>query len=80
MVIYFECQALAIEANTLKKFSSMIMSHVLLAASANIIELQRISSTFIEVRKELFQKQVEITRKHCWDALLSYSWFPSSKE
>ncbi|KAH0669725.1 hypothetical protein KY285_023885 [Solanum tuberosum] len=23
--------------------------------------------------------QVEITRKHCWDALLSYAWLPSSK-
>ncbi|KAK4349587.1 hypothetical protein RND71_032342 [Anisodus tanguticus] len=48
-------------------------------ASANIIGLQRIASTFIEVRKELFQKQVEITRKQRGDARLSYAWLPSSK-
>ncbi|KAJ8538736.1 hypothetical protein K7X08_030032 [Anisodus acutangulus] len=48
-------------------------------ASANIIGLQRIASTFIEVRKELFKKQVEITRKQRGDARLSYAWLPSSK-
>ncbi|XP_059306808.1 inactive poly [ADP-ribose] polymerase RCD1-like isoform X2 [Lycium ferocissimum] len=48
-------------------------------ASANVIGLQRISSTFMEVRKELFQKQVEITRKQRGDAPLSYAWLPSSK-
>ncbi|XP_049376411.1 inactive poly [ADP-ribose] polymerase RCD1-like [Solanum stenotomum] len=59
--------------------SEMFLKGISSAASANIIELQRISSTFMEVRKELFQKQVEITRKHRGDALLSYAWLPSSK-
>ncbi|KAJ8561181.1 hypothetical protein K7X08_027371 [Anisodus acutangulus] len=57
----------------------MFLKGISSPASANIIELQRISSTFVEVRKELFQKQVEITRKQRGDAPLSYAWLPSSK-
>lgn len=59
--------------------SEMFLKGISSPASANIIELQRISSTFMEVRKELFQKQVDITRKHRGDAFLSYAWLPSSK-
>lgn len=59
--------------------SEMFLKGISSPASANIIELLRISSAFMEVRKELFQKQVEITRKHRGDAFLSYAWLPSSK-
>ncbi|PHT50020.1 Inactive poly [ADP-ribose] polymerase RCD1 [Capsicum baccatum] len=57
----------------------MFLKGISSPASANIIELQRISSSFIEIRKELFQKQMEITRKHRGDAVLRYAWLPSSK-
>ncbi|CAN4076071.1 unnamed protein product [Withania somnifera] len=59
--------------------SEMFLKGISSPASANIIELQRVSSTFMEGRKELFQKQVEITRRHRGDAFLSYAWLPSSK-
>ncbi|MCD7465004.1 hypothetical protein HAX54_000357 [Datura stramonium] len=57
----------------------MFLKGISSPGSANIIELQRISSSFMECRKELFKKQVEITRKHRGDALISYAWLPSSK-
>ncbi|PHT45400.1 Inactive poly [ADP-ribose] polymerase RCD1 [Capsicum baccatum] len=57
----------------------MFLKGISSPASANIIELQRISSSFIEIRKEHFQKQMEITRKHRGDAVLRYAWLPSSK-
>ncbi|CAN4077277.1 unnamed protein product [Withania somnifera] len=59
--------------------TEMFLKGISSPASANVIELQRISSTFMQARKELFQKQVEIMRKHRGDAFLSYAWLPSSK-
>uniref|UniRef100_A0A1S4DDK2 Inactive poly [ADP-ribose] polymerase RCD1 n=1 Tax=Nicotiana tabacum TaxID=4097 RepID=A0A1S4DDK2_TOBAC len=48
-------------------------------SGAKIFELHRVSSTFMEVRRELFQKQVEITKKQRGGASLSCAWLPSSK-
>lgn len=48
-------------------------------AGADIVDLYRCSSTFLQARLELFQKQVEITDKYRGDANVQYAWLPSTK-
>lgn len=48
-------------------------------AGADIVDLYRCSSTFLQARLELFQKQVEITDKYRGDANVRYAWLPSTK-
>ncbi|CAI9095284.1 OLC1v1031191C1 [Oldenlandia corymbosa var. corymbosa] len=47
---------------------------------AEIIEIAEGSSLFKESRFELFQNQVEITKRFRGDANVQYAWLPSSKE
>ncbi|KAL3499995.1 hypothetical protein ACH5RR_039088 [Cinchona calisaya] len=47
---------------------------------ANIVEICHGSSISMEARSELFQKQVEITKRCRGDANVRYAWLPSSKE
>ncbi|KAF7137833.1 hypothetical protein RHSIM_Rhsim07G0131700 [Rhododendron simsii] len=46
---------------------------------ADIVDLYHCSSTFLQARFELFQKQVEITDKYRGDANVQYAWLPSTK-
>ncbi|CAA2992709.1 inactive poly [ADP-ribose] polymerase RCD1-like [Olea europaea subsp. europaea] len=49
------------------------------SARAEVVEVHRGSSTTMEARLELFQKQVEITKKYRGDANVQYAWLPCSK-
>ncbi|XP_057976361.1 inactive poly [ADP-ribose] polymerase RCD1-like [Malania oleifera] len=48
--------------------------------NADILEICRCSSVSMQARLELFEKQVEITKKYRGDANVQYAWLPSSKE
>lgn len=48
-------------------------------AGADIVDLYRCSSAFLQARLELFQKQVEITNKYRGDANVRYAWLASTK-
>ncbi|XP_059640105.1 inactive poly [ADP-ribose] polymerase RCD1-like isoform X2 [Cornus florida] len=47
--------------------------------NASIVEIVRGSSNLVQARLEMFQKQVEITKKYRGDANVRYAWLPSSK-
>ncbi|XP_037496681.1 inactive poly [ADP-ribose] polymerase RCD1 isoform X2 [Jatropha curcas] len=46
---------------------------------ADILDMQRCSSTSMHARLELFQKQIELTKKCRGDANVRYAWLASSK-
>ncbi|KAK2970659.1 hypothetical protein RJ640_017783 [Escallonia rubra] len=46
----------------------------------NILELSRCSSSFLQTRLELFQKQVEITQRYRGNPNVRYAWFAASKD
>ncbi|CAN7030691.1 unnamed protein product [Brassica rapa subsp. trilocularis] len=45
-----------------------------------VLDVGRFSSEIAEARLELFQKQVEITKKHRGDANVRYAWLPAKRE
>ncbi|KAF3495663.1 hypothetical protein DY000_02053323 [Brassica cretica] len=45
-----------------------------------VLDVGRFSSEIAEARLGLFQKQVEITRKHRGDANVRYAWLPAKRE
>ncbi|KAJ0232800.1 Inactive poly [Hirschfeldia incana] len=45
-----------------------------------VLDVGRFSSEIAEARLELFQKQVEITKKHRGDANIRYAWLPAKRE
>ncbi|XP_065877825.1 inactive poly [ADP-ribose] polymerase RCD1-like [Euphorbia lathyris] len=45
----------------------------------SMISIDRCSSVSMEYRLELFQKQIELTKKCRWDANIRYAWLASSK-
>ncbi|KAG2304246.1 hypothetical protein Bca4012_063157 [Brassica carinata] len=45
-----------------------------------VLDVGRFSSEIAEARLELFQKQVEITKKHREDANVRYAWLPAKRE
>ncbi|GAB2296404.1 hypothetical protein Dimus_030524 [Dionaea muscipula] len=49
-------------------------------AAVNVTDIRCISGSTLQGRKELFQKQIEITRKYRGDANVCYAWLASSKE
>jgi len=64
------------DTNAVKKIFALGMGSF---AGADIVDLYRGSSTFLQARLELFQKQVEITEKYRGDANVRYAWLPSTK-
>ncbi|XP_010540747.1 PREDICTED: inactive poly [ADP-ribose] polymerase RCD1-like isoform X3 [Tarenaya hassleriana] len=46
----------------------------------DVLDVFRSSSEMTQARLELFQKQVEITRKHRGNANVRYGWLPAKKE
>ena len=48
--------------------------------SADIVEVYQGSSTTMQARLELFQKQIEITSKYRADANVRYAWLAASKD
>ncbi|KAL5551057.1 hypothetical protein UlMin_001233 [Ulmus minor] len=60
--------------NVKKMFLSGMSGH----CSPDILEIYPCSSSLLQARRELFQKQVEITRKCRGDANVRYAWLPSS--
>uniref|UniRef100_A0A5B6ZDM9 Putative inactive poly(ADP-ribose) polymerase RCD1-like n=1 Tax=Davidia involucrata TaxID=16924 RepID=A0A5B6ZDM9_DAVIN len=65
-----------LDSDTVRKMFFIGMSSFI---SAEIVEIYRGSSTLMQARLELFEKQVEITIKHRGDANVQYAWLPSSK-
>ncbi|KAK4486540.1 hypothetical protein RD792_009224, partial [Penstemon davidsonii] len=49
------------------------------STQAKIVEILSCSSNAMEARYELFQKQVEITKRYRGDANVQYAWLPCSK-
>ncbi|KAF7829187.1 inactive poly [ADP-ribose] polymerase RCD1-like isoform X1 [Senna tora] len=47
--------------------------------TTDIVEIYRCSSTLMQARLELFQKQVEITSKYRENANVRYAWYAASK-
>ncbi|KAM7493892.1 hypothetical protein LguiB_028501 [Lonicera macranthoides] len=47
--------------------------------NANIVEIYRRSGASVQARLDLFEKQVEITKKYRGDANVRYAWLPSHK-
>ncbi|CAH8296172.1 unnamed protein product [Eruca vesicaria subsp. sativa] len=45
-----------------------------------VLDVGRFSSEIAQARLELFQKQVEITKKHRGDANVRYAWLPAKRE
>lgn len=45
-----------------------------------VLDAGRFSSVMAEVRLALFEKQVEITKKHQGDANIRYTWLPAKRE
>ncbi|CAN8290367.1 unnamed protein product [Cochlearia groenlandica] len=45
-----------------------------------VLDVGRFSSEIAEARLALFQKQVEITKKHRGDANIRYAWLPAKRE
>ncbi|KAA8533905.1 hypothetical protein F0562_031422 [Nyssa sinensis] len=65
-----------LDSNTVREMFSAGMSSFI---SADIVEIYRGSGTLMQARLELFQKQVEISKKYRGDANVRYAWLPSSK-
>ncbi|KAI3469187.1 hypothetical protein Pfo_025850 [Paulownia fortunei] len=49
------------------------------SAAAKIVEIHRCPSMAMETRLELFEKQVEITKRYRGDANVQYAWLPCSR-
>ncbi|KAI3469185.1 hypothetical protein Pfo_025848 [Paulownia fortunei] len=49
-------------------------------AAAEIVEIHHCTSIAMETRFELFEKQVEITKRYRGDANVLYGWLPCSRE
>ncbi|KAL2518373.1 Inactive poly [ADP-ribose] polymerase RCD1 [Abeliophyllum distichum] len=65
-----------LDADTVKK---IFLKGIGSSARAEVVEVHHGSSTTMEARLELFQKQVEITKKYRGDANVQYAWLPCSK-
>lgn len=65
-----------LNADTVKK---IFFTGIGSSACAKVVEVHRGSSTTMEARLELFQKQVEITKMYRGDANVQYAWLPCSK-
>ncbi|KAF3943835.1 hypothetical protein CMV_029644 [Castanea mollissima] len=50
------------------------------SVSANILEVKRCSSDLMQTRLELFQKQVEITKKNRGNPNVQYGWLAATKD
>ncbi|XP_041998036.1 inactive poly [ADP-ribose] polymerase RCD1-like [Salvia splendens] len=50
------------------------------SAAAEIVEMHHCTSILMKSRLELFEKQVEITKKYRGDANVQYAWLPCLKE
>ncbi|CAH9099236.1 unnamed protein product [Cuscuta epithymum] len=57
----------------------MFITGIEQSAHTSIINVARGSSTFMEARLELFQKQAEIVKKLRGHANVQFAWFPSTK-
>ncbi|XP_059656878.1 inactive poly [ADP-ribose] polymerase RCD1-like isoform X2 [Cornus florida] len=66
-----------LDSNSVREMFSRGMSSF---TKASIVEIFCGSSTILQARLEMFQKQVEITKKYRGDANVQYAWLPSSGE
>ncbi|KAB1216073.1 Inactive poly [ADP-ribose] polymerase RCD1 [Morella rubra] len=57
----------------------MFLTGMSASGSADILQINNCSSTSTLVRFELFQKQLELTKKYRGDANVRYAWLASSK-
>ncbi|KAI5436688.1 inactive poly [ADP-ribose] polymerase RCD1 [Lathyrus oleraceus] len=58
---------------------NMFLKGISSFGSADIVEIYPFSSTLMQSRLELFEKQAEITKKFRGDANVQYAWLASSK-
>lgn len=57
----------------------MFLNGISSSMNTEIVEIYRSSATSRQARLELFEKQIEITKKYRGDANVQYAWLPSSK-
>ncbi|KAH7835779.1 hypothetical protein Vadar_029798 [Vaccinium darrowii] len=59
---------------------NMFIASLNASKDSNILEIIKCSSTMMESRKDIFQKQVEITKKYRRDPNVRYGWLASTKD
>ncbi|KAJ6415507.1 hypothetical protein OIU84_004328 [Salix udensis] len=65
-----------LDSDTVKKMFVTVMKPF---GGADIVDIYRCSSTSMQARFELFQKQIALTGKYRGDANVQYAWLASSK-
>ncbi|KAJ6943066.1 hypothetical protein NC652_008764 [Populus alba x Populus x berolinensis] len=65
-----------LDSDTVKKLFVTVMKPF---GGADIVDIYRCSSTLMQARFELFQKQIALTEKYRGDANVRYAWLASSK-